>query len=305
MSSDWFPPSSIFKIKVKVLRFGPIRPENLAILIHFRFLCRHSWMWLLKVNTVNEVLVSVVFVLVLGEQRPLSPDRYLLGSSLLDLASVELPIMISLNFREQLPPNCAKRIKNHGRQTQARQCLNIYQVFLNRRAVGEERACLTWPDDVLLALWKGGKINTRARPRRQQKARASVMPRLPWQPNWTVQCWDWIIFWIIKERKKRAKRGSRGFSGLSWVMLLPGLCRTFNPVFGLRSKMRSRLVTHIRNLFKDATLEYVTASTASSRAGRCTFGNACMPWALYRFCTDRTFEIYWVRECGTSVILMV
>lgn len=117
--------------------------------------------------------------------------------------------------------------------------------------------------------------------------------------------WDQINFWIIKGRRKRTERGSGGFSGVPWSMFLSALYGTFNPAFGLRSGKRSRLVTRLRKLFKDTTLEYVTSSTVESgqhhpeqeRAGLFwTFGKACMS-SLYRFFTD--FDIYWIRECGT------
>lgn len=90
-------------------------------------------------------------MLVLVAFRDLFPDKYSPACCLLDLASVELPVVLYLNFRKQLSPNCTESIKNHGRQTGSRQCLNINQAFLNRRAVREGRACLAWPDDVLVA----------------------------------------------------------------------------------------------------------------------------------------------------------
>lgn len=111
-----------FTLKVRLLKFWPEMNQNHAVLIHYCFL-RGQF-----VNVVVEGKINCASML-FGE-KALSPGRYLVTRAhccLQDLAGAAgLPITISLNFRKQLPPNW---IKNHGRRTHARQCLNINQFF--------------------------------------------------------------------------------------------------------------------------------------------------------------------------------
>lgn len=119
-----------------------------------------------------------------------------------------------------------------------------------------------------------------------------------WGPSRNTE-WNWINFWTIEVWKKQTKWEISVFWGfMSYISLV--CAEGF--IQPLRSSQRWEPA--------HPTLDYVTTSTArseqlhaSSRPRKSlSVLHVCkcsMSWVLFTFSTDRTFDIYWIRELGT------